>query len=509
MLFRARNEKELVKYALDDVGRFAETVKGHEVEPWVEAFAEHGVGLSSFSCPNAEGLADISHYRAKVRNSSGAAWMDNTTLVTARSLLSSEMISAMTPLTIWDLATFVRAAIFYDKVYHHQHKDVDDEDINQKLGSDFLLAIPLPESGERKNEILPDPWIGAHRFMCEIWDSAYHWLKRLHQSVEENTLDGQQIREISRAWEAVLQAPGLSAYDLVNIQETNARWSSPSRALLKQMVDITSLAQTNIYLEKYGSIRDDLGANLDRIISNTRRDTLTDLNLRAYFNQRIADFFQLPYASGIARVPFRKHLYDRSHRILQELILANIIDDRYREIGFSAKLKMPVFLAMALRGCEIPEDLWESIAFLREKARHFRENRGNIDLELARGNLVEARKIAKALHASLDDVLSLACDAVMGVIPAVKEQAASGDISVVGMSVAALAAAGKKVLDSTLMDRLYWRLRRPELLWINDIAAESQRLTDALPDFSRIWNIPANRCEVFAQRFSQIGRLFN
>jgi hypothetical protein len=151
--------------------------------------------------------------------------------------------------------------------------------------------------------------------------------------------------------------------------------------------------------------------------------------------------------------------------------------------------------------------LWARLAELRRDASKFRSCRFVLDEALARQNLKEAARVSKALHLAVEDVLAVAGRATAAVGIVVVDNIAHGDLSTIKTGVAAPAAAGREVFRSSFKDRLVWRLRRPDLLWLNNVTDQANALTEALPDFSRIWQIPENRQSVFAERFAGMARL--
>src|ERR1051326_8423207 len=118
----------------------------------------------------------ISQHIARWWRTFTSAWMDNTTIVTACALMSEEGPKVMTPLTVWDVVTFVRAVVCYERIYHHEHPDIDEARVNQLLGGDVFKSVPLPTRAIEDGRLLPDPWDGAHRFMCETWEQSFVWL---------------------------------------------------------------------------------------------------------------------------------------------------------------------------------------------------------------------------------------------------------------------------------------------------------------------------------------------
>jgi hypothetical protein len=275
---------ELVEGAFDETQAYIATIAGHEEEPAMVAYAEYGVPWFTASCQTKSGLSDIESYRAKVGIVPCSAWMDNTTIVTACALMSEKGAENMTPLTIWDLATFMRSVVCYERIYHHVHPDVDDAKINGLLGEKVLVSVPLPTRYDT-DRILPDPWDGAHRLMCDIWFDAHGWLKRLHESIGKGTLNGTQIKALNEAWRTALGNPTIKTSDIVNFVQVDHRWRSPSNQLLVDTAAITNLEETRVWLdpdERFQEIsKKRLELGLPDLAPQYRSDVLSHLNLRS------------------------------------------------------------------------------------------------------------------------------------------------------------------------------------------------------------------------------------
>lgn len=506
-----RSVSDLVEAYVGESQAYLDAITGREDEPAMIGYAEYGVPWHWAACQGQGGLQDITAYRARVENVHCSAWMDNTTIVTACALMSIEGPNIMTPLTVWDLATFMRAVVCYERIYHHEHPDINDERVNKLLGAEVLKSVPLPIRATDGENILPDPWDGAHRFMCETWESSYGWLKRMHESVGRETLDGKQIQVVTEAWRAALGRADLQPTELVDFKEVDRRWRSPSNQLLVDTANITDVDDTRIYLDPDEGFQQQFRRNRELGVHDEsqeqRSHILSDLNLRAYVNQRLAEFFALPYACSAGRLPFRRHLYDRSLSVQQELTVARVIDNRYAELAQAAQLRLPIFLALALRDSVTPDDLWLTLAALRAEASKFRVHREEMDRTLERGDLKEAMNIGKALHTTVENLLELAGKATTSAGAVVLETLSKGDIPGLGTGIGAAVAAAKGVLKSSFKERLMWRLRKPQLLWINDLIDQSLHLTESLPDFSRVWEIPPNRQAIFGERFQRMAVL--
>jgi hypothetical protein len=501
----------LIADASDNAQQFANTVEHFGADSSVVGgVLDLGLPFNSAAITSPLALEEVQKYRARVATSAnGCGWMDNTTILTATTLMSDTGRDAMTPLTIWDLVTFFRAIVSYGCIYHHEHPGVDDDKINRALGETVLTSVPLPLDAQKGTSPLSDGWVGPHHFMWDTWEDAYGWLKRLSARAGTQTLDGVQLVAVRNAWRYALDDPHLTTDEIVNWEDASTRWQSPSDELMRQIADATDVADTNVYVDPTPSMRELAKQQAIAGVKQTGRrgELLTDLNLRAYVNQRLADFFELPYVCGVARVPFRRHLYDQAVAVQHQLSTIELVDGSYEQLAANARLRLPVFLAIAIRQASKPDDLWAGLGTLRSDGAAYRRVRINLDEALGRGNLKEAEKLAKALSTSVDNVLKIAGEAVVAGGVAGISGIAQGDVVGVASGVAALQAAGKKLLDSSVVDRLRWRLLKPHLLWINNIMDEARTITEALPDLERIWKVPEREREAFVERFKAMGAL--
>ncbi len=139
-------------------------------------------------------------------------------------LMSDAGNEYLTPLTLWDLATFFRAANSYQRLYHHEHPDVDDDLINGRLGADVLCSIPIPIAENMPSgALLPEPWDGAHRRLCEIWGESFSWLRRLEANTDPGTLEGEGLTAVTAAWNAALGCDDLTPSDFARSSVVDRR----------------------------------------------------------------------------------------------------------------------------------------------------------------------------------------------------------------------------------------------------------------------------------------------
>ncbi|MGH3755394.1 MAG: hypothetical protein ACRDRP_22410 [Pseudonocardiaceae bacterium] len=148
-----------------------------------------------------------------------------------------------------------------------------------------------------------------------------------------------------------------------------------------------------------------------------------------------------------------------------------------------------------------------NLAQQRERAIKFRARRIELDAALSRQDRKEMLRVSKALHTDVDTLHGVLGRAVAGSVLTVVEDVAKGDVHAVATGVAAVKAAGDRLVSSSPAHRLLWRLRCPHLLYLNNIIDEAQHLTEALPDFARIWKIPEREQQRFAARFSRMASL--
>jgi hypothetical protein len=116
-------------------------------------------------------------------------------------------------------------------------------------------------------------------------------------------------------------------------------------------------------------------------------------------------------------------------------------------------------------------------------------------------------RVGKALATDIDSILAVAGKAVTSAGIAVVEELAKGDVTGTASGVAGVEAGAQGLLESSAVDRLMWRLRRPHLLWLNDVMDEARHLTEALPDVAKIWGIPERELPTFSERFRMMGTI--
>lgn len=490
---KASNETALVAAARADSQLFADTAKyfGEDslaMQAWADLGASN-LGRANAIVKDSAADKDLRAYFEQADAVENAAWMDNTTILTACTLMSSDGGRWITPLSLWDLVTWFRSVVCYGRIYHHDHPDIDDQRINTLLGETVLHAIRVPYRNKTAGDgWTPVPFNGATFYMCLAGEEGVTRLRELRRAAGSDTIDGRELSAVCNSWITVLDR-NLEASDIVDPTHVDHTFRSRSNLLMQQMTE---------------AVKD---MDYDREDSSVTEMAISEHNFRAQLNQRFANDFRLPYAIGISRAPFRRHLAARAARIQQELLSIRLLDRRYEELAVNSPLQIPAFLALALRGANSPEDLWGALAEQRREAARFRSRRAALDMALADGDVVECREASKALHTEIEHLTSLAGGMLVNTATAVTSQITQGTPDQISVSVAAAEAAVSRLISSSLADRILWRLRRPQLLYMNNIIDQARHITNALPACSRVWQIAERDQERFAERFHRFEQL--
>lgn len=496
------DEDALVASSMDEAQQFADTARyklGFD-SPAMDAWAEHGGGLGDahnlYATDRAR--AEMVSYVAQV-DPAGAAWMDNTTIAAASTVIAEENLP-LTPVNLWDLATWSRAVVCYERIYHHPSAAVDDDQINTLLDDKVLHPVELPDRGPVIDKgDRPEPYDGAIFRFINIWFEANTRLRQLSAATKHpGSIDDRALEAVRQGWATVLGRSDVDINDLLNWQAMSVEFRSPSHRLIEQITAASLHGNPAVFTPD----RSTLPISSDEVAA-----LIAETNLRSFLNRRYADDLHLPYERPIARMPFQWHLEATAAKVQQHLIAAQLLDDRYAELAEGAQLVLPAFLATAIQQVERSPQLWERLAEQRYKARKFRERRVELDRVLADRNLQQCAQVSKALRTDVERLHQLIATAAVRAGAIVLREMATGTPDQVSLGIAAATAAGNELLNSSLKDRIMWRLTRPHLLYLNNLVDESKQLTDAMPRVARVWNIAERDHNRFADHFAAIGQL--
>jgi hypothetical protein len=115
-------------------------------DPRVRGFAEFGIPTDSVLAT--EGwLHELEAWRDGLKIPPNSAFLDGTLLLTVEALLDWDMPDVLTPVTLWELTTFIDALVCFDRLYCIANPDIDVTYFNERLGAEVLTAIPDPDFG--------------------------------------------------------------------------------------------------------------------------------------------------------------------------------------------------------------------------------------------------------------------------------------------------------------------------------------------------------------------------
>lgn len=481
----------------------------------VEALIDFDIPLALSPIASQSDLADVTQWLQQPRLFPGTGvLLDNTTIVTLVSLLAGD--DRLSPLTLWDLGRAITALVIYDNIFHFANSEVNDDALNTAVGQEVFRPLSLPGTGPQY-----DP-SGVRGLFNQAWSSTEHVMKRLVASVGTATMEGLEIEALTSQWSLALGRP-LTPGDVVNAELSDHEWRSPGAALLAQLWRATALYSIGNKgvdghnLHTLGLMQDMPGAPVGYEMVYYK--TIREGNYRGHVNQRLASHLNLPYMPNMARIPFRTRFYDRALAVSDRLPSILALDKQYAERASQTHILrgepfvLPVFFALAVRDAAVPPDLWAAVAALRAQARHYRERRAELDRALEQGNLDVTSATLKAVRTEAAKLTTLLAGAGKAsgesLITAVETKPVallSGmplDWLETGLS--ALIAGARKLLPGSVAQRLMWRLCRPELRFLSDIASQSRAISTSMPAIQRLWGLPESRIEPFRRRYESFA----
>ena len=502
---KATSHAEFVALATNDAEAWARTVDYFgEDSPRVSGWLEYGIPWTSAACATETGLADVADHAGAIDSRANSVWMDNTTLLTADTLLSRGE-RYMTPLTIWDLISFCRNAVSCEHIYHYQHPSVDDVAMNNRLGDGVLVPLNQPYQDVPPGRELPEQWEGLSAHMCgDFYMGLKNYFRNLREYSGPGTVYGAEMEAIRSAWAAVVDYPSLATGDVLDkdcLERTS--WRSPAPTLIRQFAEASDI-RDSLFLD-----HDSPAWKLDPDSSRTldlMREILTASNVRCYINQRQADLFGLPYAPSIARMPFRAFVHRRRTDVDSAMASLQLADAAYAELAQGQSFRLPVYFAVTLRNAQEPEDLWTSLREHRAKAERYRQRRTSLDEAVDRGDLKELRKLKKALNTDAEKLTEALGHSATGALSGALE-VSKGSLPSQATAIAAVAGAVHGLVTSTFASRVIMRFRRPELLYLSNLVDEAKSITRSLSQVARVWGLSELEERRFAERFESVSKL--
>ena len=160
-------------------------------DPEVRGFAEFGLRPSS-GLATEEHLSRMDQWRTSLAIPPNSAFVDGTLLQTVRLLLHPYGPGKiLTPVTLWELTTFVDALVCFDRLYCIANPEIDIAGINHLLGSEILVPLADPDGGMLR------------LLATEAALDGLTQMRYLTRKVGSDDAFGQEVATVAKGWQAV------------------------------------------------------------------------------------------------------------------------------------------------------------------------------------------------------------------------------------------------------------------------------------------------------------------
>jgi hypothetical protein len=516
-----------------NAARIARTDPG---DPRVQGFAEFGLASSSPLATD-HGVHSMKVWRNDLQIPRNSAFLDGTLLLTVKALLGPDGPEVLTPVTLWELTTFIDALVCFDRLYCIANPAIDVAEFNRRLGAEVLYAIPDPSRGILR-------LLAAHAASDGLANMSVLRTKAGH-----NDVFAHEVKALVEGWRAVLgpDFPNDGPFDIDGLDIRLAEMAAPARtpdfpgASAAARFAFSAVAGTPLVGRRHigassaalvdGSIdvaSHRAGSNpLLRVLADATRvpptPTASDVRppravrvelaatatYRTYVNQGIANALALPYLPGTLRMPFRRLFVQRAAEVQDELVSVALADRIFAQRQPSAPLILPFFTAAVLRQATTRTDIWAQMAHTREQSASFRRKRAELDALLERSEVSpEALRLQAAIR---DDGLKMA-DLV-----GVTQQSASVALGVVAQTgIVPLAGALNVGVDAAqgigrdgAWTRIWRGLFHRHEHFLAQTDSQAIALTNALPQVQQLWQLPkiGGYLDRFASATQEMGHL--
>ena len=518
-------------------------------DPRVRGFAEFGLPPDS-ELATEDGLRNLHAWRDHLQIPANSAFLDGTLLMTVEALLGRDGPDVLTPVTLWELTTFIDALVCFDRLYCVASPAVDISRFNRRLGAKVLTAIP-------------DPAFGMLRQVArEAAADGVSNMSVLRERAGSDDAWGQEVQAVVDGWRAVLGAdfPDDGPFDVSEVDTRLVKMAvgvaseGPMRARLaasvarqrqvtsttgeatprypaaSRPVDVGPLSSVSALFADGLLARDYPGSDryqpLQVLIEATRlpqspaartarpplsarQQLAASATYRTYVNQGVANALALPYLPGTLRMPFRRLFVQRAGEIQDELVSVALADKIFAQQQPSSPLVLPFFTAAVLQQATTREDIWAQLAQVRDQSAAFRRVRADLDRMLERSQVsADALRFQSALR---DEALKLAD------LAGAAQRSASVALGVVAQTgIVPLAQALKVGVDAAQgvgrggsWIRIWRRLFHRHEYFLAQTNTQAAALTNALPQLQQLWQMPriGGYLNQFAAATQQMGHV--
>lgn len=468
-------------------------------DPRVRGFAEFGLPpYSPFAGENQ--LRGLDAWRESLRIPANSAFLDGTLLDTVETLLSPrDDLDVLTPVTLWELTTFIDALVCFDRLYCIDNPGIGIADFNRLLGTEVLSGIPDPNDGMLR------------RLATVAAEDGLANMRALAARAGRDDEFGEEVQAVATGWQAVLGAdlPADSPFrtDAADITRVWLGFATPALTPERDDFPPAAMQLSATIIDEGSSATGDLTGTMLVLTEATRvpqsplesaaRPPLWDrerlaatATYRTYVNQGIANALAVPYLPSTPRMPFRRLFVRRAAEVQDELITVALADRAFAQQQPSSPLTLPFFTAAVLQRATTREDLWAQMARVREQSAPFRRKRAELDALLERSQVSpDALRLQAAIR---DDGLTMAD------LAGVAQQSASVAVGVVAQTaIVPLAGAMKVGIDAAQgvgrdgsWTRVWRRLFHRHEYFLAQANSQAIALTNAMPQLQRLWELP-------------------
>jgi hypothetical protein len=505
---------------LVDTAWSADTASADPDDPLVRGFADFGLPSHS-PLATEDQLRDLKAWRDGLRVPANSAFLDGTLILTVETLLEWSP-DALTPVTLWELTTFIDALVCFDRLYCIDSPLAHVSYFNERLGADVLTAIPDPDGGMLRH------------LAAQAAANGLVEMRSLRPHVGSDDAFGQEAQAVVKGWRAVLgpDFPSDGPFDPTGLDLGLAEMALPSATPdpgapsapydpnflssgssaqfiegrpisgswnvggMAVLVEATRLPRTPADPTVLSPLR-------------ARQEFAANATYRTYVNQGIANALALPYLPGTLRMPFRRLFVERAAEVQDKLVSVALADQIFAQQQPSSPLILPFFTASVLQGAAAREDVWAQMARVRDQSAAFRRARADLDRMLERSQVSpDALRVQNAIR---DEALKLAD------VAGATQQAASVALGVIAQTgIVPLAGALKTGVDavqgvgrSGSWTRIWRRLFHRHEYFLAQTNSQAIELTNALPQIQQLWEMPKidGYLERFASATQQIGHM--
>jgi hypothetical protein len=484
----------------------------------VQGFAEFGLPPSS-SLATEDQLSSLEKWRKALRIPANSAFVDGTLLQTVHALIDPfGHLNVLTPVTLWELTTFVDALVCFDRLYCIANPGINVERFNRLLGTEALSPLPDPDDGMLRRLATAAAMDGLAN------------MDILARKVGSDDEFGQEVRTVAKGWQAVLGAdlPGDSPFDtrsLDNLRVLTAYLpftsatddpspaaGQPSGVLIDGSADILptpGVSRTLLVLVGATRVPRTPWDQGERPPLDARRTLAATATYRTYVNQAVANALGVPYLPGTLRMPFRRLFVQRAAEVQDELATVALADRIFAKQQPSSPLTLPFFTSAVLQRAATRADIWAQMAYVREQSASFRRRRAELDALLERSEVSpDALKLQAAIR---DEGLKIAD------LAGAAQQSASVALGVVAQTgIVPLAGAIKVGVDAAQgvgrgggWTRVWRRLFHRHQYFLAQTNSQAIALTNAMPQIERLWELPkvGGYLDRFAKAAQETGRI--